>query len=469
GEVMALAGENGAGKSTLIKILAGAYPKDAGEIRLGDTPVEITGPHHAQQLGIAVIYQEFNLVPGLDVAQNIFLGREPIGRIPGFIDRRRLYRDAEAVLQRIGARLDPRALVRHLSVADQQMVEIAKAVAADATILVMDEPTAALTEREEEALFALIRSLKAKGTTILYISHRLDEIFAIADRVTVLRDGRRIQTLSVNETNRAELIRLMVGRELSETFPRRAEPQGEVALRVRGLRRRGAPAPIDLEVRRGEILGIAGLVGAGRTELARALFGADPVESGEVLLDGQPLRIRSPADAIAHGIALAPEDRKQQGLVLTMNVRDNITLAALNQFCWMGFIRGGEETRRCLELIHQLGVRTTGPLQPVRNLSGGNQQKVVLAKWLATSPRVLVLDEPTRGIDVGAKAEIYRLMDELARSGVAIVMISSELPELLGMSDRVLVMHEGRVTGHFSRSEATQERVMHAATGSPGG
>ena len=387
GEVHALIGENGAGKSTLMKILAGAYPKDSGEILIGGKRVEITGPHHAQTLGVSVIYQEFNLVPGLDVAQNIFLGREPVGRVPGFIDRRRLYQDAAAVLARLDSPLDPRALVRHLSVADQQMVEIAKAVAAEAKILVMDEPTAALTEREEEALFSLIRSLKEKGTTIIYISHRLEEIFAIADRVTVLRDGTLVGTHPVEEMDRARLIRLMVGRELSETFPRRDAEPGEVLLRVSGLSRGTALHGIDLEVLAGEIVGIAGLVGAGRTELARALFGADSHDRGEVLLDGEPLRVRSPADAIRHGIVLAPEDRKQQGLVLTMNVRDNTTLAALSQFCSLGFIRGGEETRRCLELIKELGIKTTGPHQPVRNLSGGNQQKVVLAKWLATRPR----------------------------------------------------------------------------------
>ncbi len=466
GEVHALVGENGAGKSTLMKILAGAYPKDAGEILLAGRPVAISDPHHAQRLGIAVIYQEFNLVPGLDVAENIFLGREPMGRIPGFIDRRRLYRDAAAVLDRLYCPLDAHALVGQLSVADQQMVEIAKAIAADASLLVMDEPTAALTEREQGALFVLIRALRAQGTTIIYISHRMEEIFAIADSVTVLRDGRHVATLPVARTDRRELIRLMVGRDLSETFPRRDAAPGEVVLRVAGLRRSGARHEIDLEVRAGEIVGIAGLVGAGRTELARTLFGADAHDRGEVFLDGKPVRIQSPADAIRNGVVLAPEDRKGQGLVLTMNVRDNTTLAALDHFCSLGFIRGGQETRACLASIQQLGIRTTGPQQPVRNLSGGNQQKVVLGKWLATGPRVLILDEPTRGIDVGAKAEIYRLMDHLARSGVAIVMISSDLPELLGMSDRVVVMHEGRITAQFPRAEATQERIMHAAVGS---
>jgi ribose transport system ATP-binding protein len=465
GEVHCLLGQNGAGKSTLMKILAGAERASRGEILLDGNAVAIDSPQRAMDLGINIIYQEFNLVPHLSAAENIFLGREPTGPIPGWVNFRQVYGESRRLMESLGMRLDVRSEVRTLSVAQQQMVEIAKATSRQSRLIVMDEPSATLTDHELANLFALIRSLRERGVSVIYISHRLEEIFEIADRVTVFRDGHHIATRPIAELDRDEIIRMMVGRELKESIPKQTAPVGEVALEVRGLTRAGAFQDISLTVRKGEVVGLGGLVGAGRTEVARAIFGADRVDAGEVLLGGRPVQIHSPRDAIRLGIGLVPEDRKQLGLVLGMAVRENVTLANLEAVASGGFIRPRQEREAAAKYIHDLMIRTPSGEQTVRNLSGGNQQKVVLAKWLFTDSRLLIFDEPTRGIDVGSKVEIYQLMNALTAKGVGILMISSELPELLGMSDRILVMHEGRLAGELPRAEATQERVMHLATG----
>ena len=465
GEVHALVGENGAGKSTLMKILAGAQPMDSGEILIGGEQVHITTPQKAMDLGVSIIYQEFNLVPYLNAAENIFLGREPKGRLPGFINFSEMYSEAQRVIDQLGVKLNVRTPVNRLSVAQQQMVEIAKATSRNASIIAMDEPSATLTEHELLSLFELIRSLKQKGVSIIYISHRLEEVFQIADTVTVLRDGHLVGTKPVAESDRNDLIHMMVGRELKEVIPKEAAEITKPALTVKNLTRKGVIEDINFTVRQGEILGIAGLVGAGRTELARAVFGADPIDEGEIWLNGTQVHIRSPKDAIRLGIGLVTEDRKALGLILGMVVRENISLANLDAITRMGFVNRREEKRVSVQFVEDLMIKTPSVEQQVQNLSGGNQQKVVLAKWLFTQSRVLIFDEPTRGIDVGSKVEIYQLMNKLAASGVAIIMISSELPEILGMSDRILVMHEGHIAGEFSREEATQEKIMQLATG----
>ncbi len=465
GEVHALLGENGAGKSTLMKILAGAQSRDGGEILIGGKAVSIDGPQKAMDLGISIIYQEFNLVPYLSAGENIFLGREPRAALPGIVDFKTLYREAQKVIDRLGVRMDARTPVNRLSIAQQQMVEIAKATSRKARIIVMDEPSATLTDHELNALFGLIRQLKGEGVSIVYISHRLEEVFEVCDRATIMRDGRAIATKDVADLTRDEIIRLMVGRELKEAIPKVVAPIGAPALTVRGLNRKGVLHDISFEVRQGEVLGLAGLVGAGRTETARAIFGADPIDSGVIEVFGKPVKIRSPQEAIRHGIGLVTEDRKQQGLVLGMAVRENNTLANLDLLSTLGFIRRREEREVAEKYRTDLAIKTPSIEQAVQNLSGGNQQKVVLAKWLYTGSKILIFDEPTRGIDVGAKSEIYKLMNGLAAQGVAIIMISSELPEILGMSDRILVMHEGRIAGELSRAEANQERIMQLATG----
>ncbi|HLJ54336.1 MAG TPA: sugar ABC transporter ATP-binding protein [Chthonomonadaceae bacterium] len=465
GEIHALLGENGAGKSTLMKILAGAQSKDQGEILLNGSLVNIASPQKAMDLGISIIYQEFNLVPYLSAGENIYLGREPRGALPGFVDFKMLYREAQAVIDSLGVRFDARTPVNQLSVAQQQMVEIAKATSKKSKIIVMDEPSATLTDHELKALFDLARKLRAEGVSIVYISHRLEEVFEVCDRATIMRDGHWIATKAVADLTREEIIRLMVGRELKDAIPKVPATLGEPALTVRNVNRTGVLHDVSFEVRKGEVLGLAGLVGAGRTETARVIFGADAMTSGSIEVLGKKVNIRSPQDAIKHGIGLVTEDRKQQGLVLGMAVRENTTLANLDLLAVMGFIKRGEENRVAEKYRADLSIRTPSIEQVVQNLSGGNQQKVVLAKWLFTGSKVLIFDEPTRGIDVGAKSEIYKLMNELAAKGVAIIMISSELPEILGMSDRILVMHEGRITGELMRAEATQEKIMHLATG----
>jgi len=465
GEVHALVGENGAGKSTLMKILAGAETRDAGEIRLNGKPITVHSPQDAMGLGINIIYQEFNLVPHLSAAENIYLGREPRAALPGFINFKKLYGDAQAQMESLGCPLDVRTEVSRLSVAQQQMVEIAKATSRNSVIIAMDEPSATLTDHELQNLFTLIRELKSRGVGIIYISHRMEEIFDICDRVTVFRDGQYVATKRIEDTNRDEIIRMMVGRELKESIPKRPAEVGEVLLEVRGLTRRGVFEDISFTVRRGEIVGIGGLVGAGRTEVARAIFGADPVDAGEISLLGKRVRPRSPREAIALGIGLVPEDRKTLGLILNMVVRENTTLANLDALTRLGFVDRARERSVADRFVKELRVRTPGIEQEVKNLSGGNQQKVVLAKWLFTDSQLLIFDEPTRGIDVGSKVEIYELMNDLVARGAGMIMISSELPELLGMADRILVMHEGRLAGELSRAEATQEKVMHLATG----
>jgi ribose transport system ATP-binding protein len=465
GEVHALVGENGAGKSTLMKILAGAQRADEGSIEIDGTPVDIDGPRAAEALGIGMIYQEFNLVPDLGVVENIVLGHEPQR---GFwLDRREAAHRATAVLADLGIALPLGEPARRLSVAQQQMVEIAKALARKARLIVMDEPTAALTEREIDALFALIAKLTAAGVAVVYISHRLEELPRISNRITVIRDGRTIETRATRDLPQDELVRLMVGRSLDAHFPDLppVPPDARVVLRVRGLASASGPHDVNLEVRAGEIVGLAGLVGAGRTEIVRAIAGADVPTAGSVEVGGKPVAVHGPHSAIEAGIAFITEDRKAQGLVLGMSVRENTTLAHLAAYAKNGFIDGRAESAITAREIEELRIRTPSGEQRVRNLSGGNQQKVVLAKWLIGDAAVYLFDEPTRGIDVGAKAEIYALMVELLRRGAGIVMVSSELPEVLGMSHRVLVVREGAIRAEFVRAEATPDRVMAAATG----
>ena len=465
GEVHCLLGENGAGKSTMMKILAGAQPMDSGEILLEGEPVHIQSPHHAQELGISMIYQEFNLSPFLSVAENVFLGREPrIGKTP-LVDWKRMYQDARDILRKIRVELDVKRPVNELSIAQQQMVEIAKALSVQARIIVMDEPSATLTDHELGALFDLIKTLRRQDIGIVYISHRLEEVFQIGDRATIMRDGQHVGTEKVCDLDRENIIRMMVGRELKEEYPKEFFDRGKERLRVEGLCRAGHFEDISFSLHTGEIVALTGLVGAGRTEVARAIFGADKITGGAIHLDGEAIQVRSPRSAIHHGIGLLTEDRKNQGLVLGMTVRENTSLANLQAFMRGPFIDSGKERAAARKYVEDLGIKTPSIEQMVQNLSGGNQQKVVLAKWLLTHSKVLIFDEPTRGIDVGAKAEIFKLMNELIRQGVAILMISSELPEVLGMCDRVLVMHEGRLAGELPGAEATQEKIMRLATG----
>ena len=473
GECLALVGENGAGKSTLMKILSGVYAPDAGAIEIAGQPVTLANPHDAQRQGVSIIYQEFNLFPNMTVEENVFIGREPSRS--GFLNRSDLRRDTLQLLSQLGVHLNPTALVRDLSVAQQQMVEIAKALSYNARIVIMDEPTSALTDTEVAALFEIIRGLKAQGLAVIFISHRLEEIFTICDRITVLRDGENAGELDTASATAAQVVQRMVGREMTDLFQKEGSGpvDGPPVLEVDGLARaraRGDTSSTSIEgisfvLRAGEIVGLAGLVGSGRTELARTIFGADTLSSGTIKVDGQPVRVQSPIDAIRLGIGLVPEDRKQQALVLQLAVRENISLANLNHLSRGGIVRRREERSIADRFIEALQIRTPSMEQKIINLSGGNQQKVVLAKWLALNPRILIVDEPTRGIDVGAKAEVHGLLSQLAQRGVAILMISSELPEILGMSDRILVMREGRLAGELARAEATQEQIMALATG----
>ncbi len=465
GEIHALVGENGAGKSTLIKIVAGAYMPDSGGIEVDGSLYDSLSPEEAARLGVRVVYQDFNLVPELSVAENIFLGAQPTGRF-GLLDTAARRRRTAALLERLGTHLNPDRLVKHLTVGEQQIVEIAKALATDARILIMDEPSAVLPSHDMERLYGVIRALRAEGTSIIYISHRLDEIFQIADRVTVLKDGRSVMTTPVAETTRAALVNSMVGRQLTEQYPPPDARPGETLLEVRDLGVDGCVHNVSFTVRAGEIVGLAGLGGSGRTTVARALVGLASIQAGEVRVGSQPAP-RNPAQAARLGIALIPEDRKAHGLVLSHSVRFNVTLPNLRRVLrWGWLIFRGREVALVDGSVQRLRIRPPATETAVENLSGGNQQKVVLAKWLVSQPRLIVLDEPTRGVDVGAKAEIYLRMRELTRDGVGIVMISSELPELLGMSDRILVFHEGRVSGELAGPAATEAAVMHLATGS---
>ena len=467
GEVLALLGENGAGKSTLIKILGGAHGPDAGTLELDGEPLDIRRPADSQKAGIAVIYQEFNLVPGLSARENIFLGQETTRA--GFIAADEERRRVRELFDRLGASIDPEVPCGRLSVAEQQEVEIAKALSQNARLIVMDEPTAALSPSEVERLLEVVRDLKAQGIGVIYISHRLNEIFEIADRVTVLRDGGHVCTKPIGEFTRDSMIELMVGRSLDQEFPKAAAELGEERLVVRGLSRGRRVREVSFGVRRGEVLGLTGLVGAGRTETARLIFGADRCEAGSITLDGKTLRLRSPREAVAAGICLLTEDRKTQGLVLGQSVRENFGLPNLASFAWLGFIDQKREAEALEVHVGKLQIKLSSADQSAGTLSGGNQQKVVLAKWLERNAEVIIFDEPTRGIDVGAKYEIYLLINRLAAAGKAILMISSELPEVLGMSDRILVMHEGRVTGEITDvAGTTQADIMRLAVGAEG-
>ena len=465
GEVHALIGENGAGKSTLIKIMSGVFRQNAGSILIDGHEVRLATPDDARRAGIATIYQELLLFPELSVAENIFLGHSPRAK-GGWIDWRAMRAKAEELLASLDIDdLPADATVGALSVGNRQRVEILRALSHDARVLIMDEPTAALTEADVTRLFDIVRRLKARGVAIIYISHRLDETFAISDRVTVLRDGGYVGTRFTRDTNSGELVHMMVGRRIDNLFPKTDAPIGEPVLEARDLVRRPLTKSISISVRAGEIVGLAGLVGSGRTELAQTLFGVWPAESGEIRLMGETVTIRSPAEARGRGVAYVPEDRGSQGLVRPMSVQHNMSLAALSSLTSFGFIDRAGERRLAQRAVEQFGVKTRSLDESAGRLSGGNQQKIVLAKWLANKPKLLILDEPTRGIDVGAKAEIHRLMGELARAGVAILMISSELPEVLGMSDRVLVMREGRLVAEFDRAAATPQAVGAAMMG----
>jgi ribose transport system ATP-binding protein len=467
GEIHGLVGENGAGKSTLVKILSGAYARDAGTIRVAGRPIEAPTPHEMIRRGVAVIYQEPALAPHLTVAENLYMGRLPTRR--GLVDRRRLAEDTGIIAERLGMRLDPEALVRSLSVARRQMVEIAKALSRDAQLIILDEPSAVLADAELDGLFRVMRRLADGGVAFVYISHRLNEVFRVTERVTVLKDGAVVTTGPTNGMTPEGLVRAMVGRDIddihgSRTVPLVAEQDRPPALRVRGLTRRGAFADIDLEVAEGEILGIAGLAGAGRTELLRAIHGADPIDAGTIEVHGRPVVLRSPRDAIRAGIGLLTEDRKGDGLLLSQSVAANVTIARLRELLRLGTIDRVLERSVVRGHIERLRIRTPSERALVRGLSGGNQQKVVFAKWLNARCRVLLIDEPTRGVDVGAKREIYGLLRELAATGVAVVMVSSELPEVIGLSDRITVLREGRLTATLPASEATEERIMAHAT-----
>src|SRR6516165_7574759 len=463
GKVHALVGENGAGKSTLIKILAGAYQADSVEIVFKGQRYAGFTAREAMANGISIIYQDLNLVQFMTVAENIFLGREPRNRL-GVIDARRTANESADLLKRLGIQLSPSAHIRDLTVASQQMVEIAKALSQSADLIVMDEPSAILAGQELDRLFGTIRSLVEQGVTIIYISHRLNEVFEIADDVTVLKDGRVVGALPISDVTRARLIQMMVGRPLEEIFPRATRPRGAPVLSGANVTTERLPHPASLTLHAGEILGLAGMVGAGRSEVARALFGADSLRSGEIRINDQLIRPNSPKEAVEAGLALVPEDRKTQGLFLEQSIRTNVTLSSLARLTRFGVIQRGQETETIQRAQRELSISMASPELEAQYLSGGNQQKVVLAKWLQTSPSVFIFDEPTRGVDVGAKFEIYQLMRQLAERGVAILMISSELPEILGMSDRILVMHERQIIAELTRDEASEERIIELAT-----
>ncbi|WP_313893809.1 sugar ABC transporter ATP-binding protein [Psychrobacillus sp.] len=466
GEVLALVGENGAGKSTLMKILTGIYQKDEGTITLQGNEINVTSPKQAQELGISIIHQELNLMRDLTIAENIFIGREPKGALNLLVDDKKLNNQTKELFEKLNLDLDPKTKVQHLTVAKQQMVEIAKALSFNSKILIMDEPTTALTELEIEVLFEIINSLREKGVGIIYISHRMDELKRISDRITVMRDGTYVDTLITAETEMSKVIQLMVGRHVYiESKPNIAEGEKEIVLQMKNISTKALLKDVSFELKKGEILGFAGLMGAGRTEVARVLFGADPATTGTINLHGNEVKIKSPAVAVKHGIGYLSEDRKQFGLLVNMDVKSNIALATIKDYQSKAmFVSDSKIKKIAIEYVDQLKIKTPSVDQEIRLLSGGNQQKVVIAKWLQRDCDILIFDEPTRGIDVGAKGEIYKLLDELAASGKSIIMISSELPEILRMSHRIVVMAEGKITGVLSSEEATQEKIMEYAT-----
>jgi ABC-type sugar transport system ATPase subunit len=464
GEVHAIVGENGAGKSTLMRVLAGSYSDYSGDIYVDNRPERIETPRRARELGFALVHQELSLVPELSVAENMFLGREARAKIPGFIDRRAAEERAGAILQEIEVRISPRERVGALSLAKQQLVEIAKGVSTEPRVLILDEPTSSLTKPEIDDLFRVVRSAREKGVSILYISHKLPEIFALADCITVMRDGRKLSSRPVGSWSEPELVREMVGRSLAEFFPRQhGSIEPAPTLEVRSLSQAPYFADASFLVRRGEVVGIYGLIGAGRTRLGKALFGLARADSGEIRVNGVTRRIRTPAQGVSAGIAFVPEDRRLQGLVHGLGVGANLTLARLKQLCTAWFVRRGDEQALAESNIRDLNIRAASTRTPVSTLSGGNQQKVVLGKWLNTEPAILILDEPTRGIDVGAKTEVRQKIDALAANGMAVLLISSDLPEIMGMSDRILVMRSGRIVAEFARSQFTEEAIGSAA------
>lgn len=464
GEIHALAGENGAGKSTVVRIIGGEHQPDEGEIWLDGAPVRFSGPRDAQHNGVAVIHQEPTRFPDLTVAENVFMGRQPV-RAGRRVDRKAMHRRAAELFETLGVTIDPAVPTRGLSIADQQIIEIAKALATDARIIVMDEPTAALSGVEAERLFRVARTLASNGAALLFISHRLEEMYALCERVTVLRDGSLVTSAPMTDIDHDALVRSMVGRSVEQLFPKRETEIGDEVLVVRGLTRAGVFRDVSLSVRRGEIVGLAGLVGSGRSEVARAVFGVDERDAGTVTVAGTELPGSSPRAAIAAGLAMVPEDRREQGLIPELSIERNTSLSQLRQVSRWGLVRSGRERSLAAGWARKLGLRFGRITDAAGTLSGGNQQKVVLGKWLATTPEVLIVDEPTRGIDIGAKVEVHALLSDLAAAGMAVLMISSELPEVLGMADRVLVMHEGRIVTELSRADATEEAVMRAATG----
>lgn len=465
GEAHALMGENGAGKSTLMKILTGVYKKDAGTIFINGEATDFKNPKQAEKAGIAYIHQELNIWPDLTVAENLFLGRELQYGKTGILKIKEMNRLAEERLAQLGLTIKATTLAGNLSVGQQQLIEIAKALMTNAEVIIMDEPTSALTAREIDTLLQVIQKLKRRGVSFIYISHRMEEIFDLCDRITILRDGQYIATKPIKETSLDEVVRFMVGRTLGERYPQLTHQAKDIFLEVKQLTKRGVFENISFQVRRGEIIGVAGLMGAGRTEIMKAIFGFAPADKGEIFIQGKRVRIKNPNDAIRNGIGFVTEDRKSEGLILHFSIRENIALPNLKRFSSCGWISEQTEKTFVEELVQKLHVKMTDISQPVKSLSGGNQQKVVLAKWLGMEPKLLILDEPTRGVDIGAKKEIYFLIQQLAERGVAIIMVSSELPELLGMSDRIMVIHEGRIGGILDREEATQEKIMNLATG----
>ena len=466
GEVHSLCGENGAGKSTLMKVLNGVYKADEGEIFFYGKKVDVKSPHKAQELGLSIIFQELNLVNSLSIAENIFLGRLKKNKF-GKVLWNEIFLDASGLLGHIGAQLDPKTEVGKLSVSQKQMVEIAKALSFDSKIIIMDEPSATLTEKEVEKLYAIIRELKSKEITVIYISHKMDEIFDLSDRVTVLRDGQAIKTMLISETSREDIVNKMVGRDMNHAFPNRIPKDGESILKVENISVDGKLDDISFELKKGEVLSLAGLVGAGRTEILRAIFGADKIDSGKIFLNGKQIKISSPIDAIENGIALLNEDRKEEGLVLNFSVAENISAAKLESITKLGFLQKVTEKNVAKKYVNDLSIKTPGIYQKCINLSGGNQQKVALAKWLYSDAEILMLDEPTRGIDVGAKQEIYLIINELVKQGKSVILVSSEMPEVLALSDRIIVMHEGKIKGEFDNKnkQVKSEQILHCAIG----